>query len=277
VQFDTRAMLRNMGADSLIALLTMEDGVQREMMDEIARRGESMVEALAQAIEDDSTWELDLMPLHAACGLCATGSPSAVQPIVEAIRRASRSDSDPLSGVGGGLFNKIGPACFEEVLRAFRAEDHPRASATLLSAMVSLSLLEKDLQPLVIREVGEALRGGSDPGFALAARLILADYLRSGREKEVLEALGLGCVDEDPGFAQLLIDAEEGEAFAALRVDPLDRYPDTVGPAQASEAEVGDYLRAREGGERRDAPKVGRNAPCPCGSGRKHKKCCLRR
>ena len=26
---------------------------------------------------------------------------------------------------------------------------------------------------------------------------------------------------------------------------------------------------------RRDAPKVGRNDPCPCGSGKKHKKCCL--
>ena len=24
----------------------------------------------------------------------------------------------------------------------------------------------------------------------------------------------------------------------------------------------------------RDAPKVGRNDPCPCGSGKKHKKCC---
>ena len=25
---------------------------------------------------------------------------------------------------------------------------------------------------------------------------------------------------------------------------------------------------------RRDAPKIGRNDPCPCGSGKKHKKCC---
>ncbi len=25
---------------------------------------------------------------------------------------------------------------------------------------------------------------------------------------------------------------------------------------------------------KREAPKVGRNAPCPCGSGRKYKKCC---
>lgn len=28
--------------------------------------------------------------------------------------------------------------------------------------------------------------------------------------------------------------------------------------------------------EKRDTPKVGRNDPCPCGSGKKHKKCCGR-
>ncbi|MEM7581916.1 MAG: SEC-C metal-binding domain-containing protein [Acidobacteriota bacterium] len=27
----------------------------------------------------------------------------------------------------------------------------------------------------------------------------------------------------------------------------------------------------------RDSPKIGRNEPCPCGSGRKYKKCCGRR
>jgi preprotein translocase subunit SecA len=27
---------------------------------------------------------------------------------------------------------------------------------------------------------------------------------------------------------------------------------------------------------RRESPKVGRNDPCPCGSGKKHKKCCLK-
>jgi uncharacterized protein YecA (UPF0149 family) len=26
---------------------------------------------------------------------------------------------------------------------------------------------------------------------------------------------------------------------------------------------------------RRESPKVGRNDPCPCGSGKKYKKCCL--
>ena len=27
----------------------------------------------------------------------------------------------------------------------------------------------------------------------------------------------------------------------------------------------------------REGPKVGRNDPCPCGSGKKHKKCCMRK
>ena len=36
-------------------------------------------------------------------------------------------------------------------------------------------------------------------------------------------------------------------------------------------------LRAEVAGGtvRRNAPRVGRNDPCPCGSGKKHKKCCL--
>jgi preprotein translocase subunit SecA len=31
--------------------------------------------------------------------------------------------------------------------------------------------------------------------------------------------------------------------------------------------------QAKSAGPRRDAPKVGRNDPCPCGSGKKYKKC----
>jgi SEC-C motif-containing protein len=39
------------------------------------------------------------------------------------------------------------------------------------------------------------------------------------------------------------------------------------------------FLDGRHPGVRtfvREAPKVGRNEPCPCGSGKKHKKCCGR-
>lgn len=36
----------------------------------------------------------------------------------------------------------------------------------------------------------------------------------------------------------------------------------------------GHHHHAPQGTVRRAGPKVGRNDPCPCGSGKKHKKCC---
>ncbi len=43
--------------------------------------------------------------------------------------------------------------------------------------------------------------------------------------------------------------------------------------AKAPDAARGDYGRRQET-VHRDTPKVGRNDPCPCGSGKKYKKCC---
>jgi hypothetical protein len=57
-----------------------------------------------------------------------------------------------------------------------------------------------------------------------------------------------------------------GLVSAAGEVDPHARA------AQPREASGGtDEVQTI----RREGPKVGRNDPCPCGSGKKHKKCCL--
>jgi preprotein translocase subunit SecA len=49
------------------------------------------------------------------------------------------------------------------------------------------------------------------------------------------------------------------------------------GPAPMSEREM--YANSPDGAPKvetykRDQPKIGRNDPCPCGSGKKYKKCC---
>jgi SEC-C motif-containing protein len=46
-----------------------------------------------------------------------------------------------------------------------------------------------------------------------------------------------------------------------------ERFKDTV-PFVPDAADYGDTPF------RRSSPKIGRNEPCPCGSGKKHKKCC---
>ncbi|WP_424833207.1 UPF0149 family protein [Ruegeria sp.] len=48
-----------------------------------------------------------------------------------------------------------------------------------------------------------------------------------------------------------------------------ENHPEVRPPKPAAHVETGTYIR--------DTPKVGRNDPCPCGSGRKYKKCCARR
>ena len=48
----------------------------------------------------------------------------------------------------------------------------------------------------------------------------------------------------------------------------LDRVPDWIQAFYGIREE-------RAAGDRRPDGKVGRNDPCPCGSGKKYKKCCL--
>jgi uncharacterized protein len=80
----------------------------------------------------------------------------------------------------------------------------------------------------------------------------------------ILPMLAL-CSDDD-GKPILELDDEEAEELIAAAPDTI---PEPV-------LDIADYWAARRGPAepvRRDGPKVGRNAPCPCGSGRKWKQC----
>lgn len=70
---------------------------------------------------------------------------------------------------------------------------------------------------------------------------------------------------------------DEREVVATLdRELPLASLDDAVDELVASVADLADLThdeRYRVETVRRDAPKVGRNDPCPCGSGRKYKHC----
>ena len=57
---------------------------------------------------------------------------------------------------------------------------------------------------------------------------------------------------------------------------PLATLDDAIEELVAAVADLADLTRDaryRVDTVRRDAPKVGRNDPCPCGSGRKYKQC----
>ena len=88
------------------------------------------------------------------------------------------------------------------------------------------------------------------------------------------------------GWAELMDDEKHGGCLIPMMMlchehdeDPEMR-PEPINPAGL----LGAYRYFREHRQvkpgahtsepRRNAPKVGRNDPCPCGSGKKYKKCC---
>jgi len=75
---------------------------------------------------------------------------------------------------------------------------------------------------------------------------------------------------------RFLPDDEEGTAELVERELPLATLGDAIADAVACVAELYELtlpLRYKVDAVRRSSPKVGRNDPCPCGSGRKFKQC----
>lgn len=72
-------------------------------------------------------------------------------------------------------------------------------------------------------------------------------------------------------FVQGIFKKEEGtfvhEEYSALQAGPEQKETPQPMP---------DTRPSREATYRRETPKIGRNDPCPCGSGLKHKRCCGR-
>ncbi|MDA1195603.1 MAG: SEC-C metal-binding domain-containing protein [Planctomycetota bacterium] len=81
-------------------------------------------------------------------------------------------------------------------------------------------------------------------------------------------ALPAGAHDGVPSLvAAFLADLQEVGRMADGRL--------LAAQVRASASAYRDRAAGRTPQERRVAPKVGRNDPCPCGSGQKYKRCCL--
>ena len=75
---------------------------------------------------------------------------------------------------------------------------------------------------------------------------------------------------------RFLPDDEHGTAALVARELPLASLGDAIADVAACVAELYELtlpLRYKVDAVRRSSPKVGRNEPCPCGSGRKFKQC----
>ena len=95
------------------------------------------------------------------------------------------------------------------------------------------------------------------------------EYQREGYD---LFARMVGTIKSNVVNQVLRVVVDNEEQIASLA--PRRRAPSKVTEHRGAQPGSGD-APAKAGTYRREMPKVGRNDPCPCGSGKKYKKCCL--
>jgi hypothetical protein len=289
----------------LIRLVTGdEDRVPRNVIDECARRGEDMVLALERLCDDDRAltgeesrgeWWL---PLHAVHILGLIASEEAGLLLVRFMRRMAQDGDDDLqdwlSGYWPALFrNKpesaveaVRELCLDRALgwyvriqgtEVVTAAAYARGGAALEAALDWLAGIAADEQEEFMFRVtiGNALLD-----FPRARHRALLEELaakQTGRFKhfsaeDMASAFAKG--EDKPGWTRF---DDPWKFYLPAQIEHRqERWAKEDAAADAEDAE-GEDVFAEEVEEPyvRPMPKVGRNDPCPCGSGKKYKRCCL--
>ena len=283
---------------ALIDLLVRdEDRVPRNVIDACARHGEVMVAQLRRVIEEGRPWQDDTgrgewwLTLHAAMILGLIPGEAAGLLLVAYMRRMSvEEDEDMQDWLAGGwpaLFRNK-PDSVVHVLRDLcvdRTLDwYVRANALspVIAAGESGGSLAREealawAAAIAADETEEwDLRlstGNTLLDFAPAVHRPLLENLA---ERQIGHGAWFSKTDLEKAYS---LDRPKPEW--RHRNDPWEFYrPGHIARRQdrwEKEAAEDEDAYAEPGALTyvRETPKIGRNDPCPCGSGKKYKKCCL--
>lgn len=299
--------LARLPVPDLIGILQRDkDRVPRNVVDECARRGEEMAAALESLIGSERFWREGAplgewwSRLHAAMVLGLIESERAGLALAAFLRRMDDAEdenlADWLAGYWPALFRNKPPG----VLPALRevALDRGLGWYTRIQAIDA-----------VIGHAGgdggEALDAALDWAAAIAADASDDSMLRHAAGSQLLDfprerhrlLLERLAAEQERGFCQFDA-ADVTRAYTGGLDEPewrrfkepwhfysprsiaarQERWAKEAAEAREEDAAGEQWLAERNAGTYvRDVPKIGRNDPCPCGSGKKHKRCCLGR
>lgn len=286
------------------------DRVPQALIDACAAHGETMVATLRALIHNESTWGDDApghwwLPVHAAFILGRMSSESAGLLLVQLMRNMDTFKASDIQDWVAGQW----PAFFankpQSAIDAARelAEDtshdwYTRCQAVDVVLDAGFSAGSSVLEDAIDWAAALAADEANDWLHRISTACTLLDFPRD-RHRELLNAMAredhrrqapngffgtFGVGDVDAAFARKT-DTPDWHRLG----DPWKFYdPDAIAQRQqrwqeedahttASDADADEftldwdppptYVRA--------TPKTGRNDPCPCGSGKKYKQCCL--
>jgi len=282
-------------------LVRDEDRAPRMLIDECACRGDAMVEHLAAAIDQDRYWIDEggylesWLPLHATMILGLVPTERAGLLLVSLMRRMTRAQDhdlqDWLAGYWPAFFRNK-PEAVVPALRELALDRQVEWYMRSLAEEVVIAATERVGTAALESELDWAAAMAADETEDWHLRLCiggtLLDFPRDGY-RALLERLA----DRQSRAERHFSRDEIAEAYAAREDDPQWRRfenpwkfyePDEIAARQErwarEDAEMLDSMGKGSFEESalpyvRQTAKVGRNDPCPCGSGKKYKKCCL--
>ena len=296
--------LASMDEQALLALVTSNnDRLPLQVVHECASREEAMVPLLSQQLENDSNWGNEVSDgdwwglLHAVFILGLIPGEASASALLEGFRRitfdSNNNLSDWLSGYWPALCrNKT--AYTTDTMRQI-AEDnqldwYPRSHAVQCVVADAGDRGPAQLEDAIDWLASLCVDESQNPEFRVMAGHTLLDYPRE-RHRHVMEQL-VELQDPDSLLGNSYNRDDIGRSFSRggkpewIRFDNPWRFydPDEIQRRQQC------WLKEDREQEQepfglddwepvityvREQPKIGRNEPCPCGSGKKYKKCCM--
>ena len=260
-----------------------------ESVPHLIRSIEWAVENLAEARDEDY-----MLHTYAVYILAELREPLAYGPIV---RMARSPDVDDLLGetVASRLSALLAAVCgndfspIEEIIRDEQADEYARGAAVHALGVLTFEgrITREELSARLADLIGSLRR---EPGnqwdciVSTAAEFRLSELLPEIQkldeegitdpcfwdpedvERDIVKPYDKNGPAMELEYAPITSAVDEMEWWAAFNkkdADPEDSEDGWLPPIFGEATPI-----------RRDAPKVGRNDPCPCGSGKKFKKCC---
>lgn len=303
---ELQEVITEMDTESLIkTMVGLELFVNKTVALEISKRNDAVFH-LRKIIQDGDYWGDDGLgkgwtPIHTIFILPLIKNKEALQLLLDIFRYRRDEITNRITEEVSGLFYHFGENEIDSLIEFTNDETlEPFGRAEVIISLVALAKTYPSHKDEIMRHISNLIETTDDITFAS----LIADDLAEFQDRSVLPILKKAF--QDGRIINFFIDKKEVESIIngnttyeieRYTVDPLAHFSrenieDLYLEFYPAEEEVEDieneslldeeeedeeeiYSDAIKPEQPVKEKKVGRNAPCPCGSGKKYKKCCL--
>ena len=294
---DMKVFLPEMPTEELVNLMFELDlYVNKTLALEIERRKDAVF-YLRKLIQNGRSWqsndsEYTWSPIHTIHLLALIKTREAFGLFLDILRYRGEDLGDWLTEDVPGLLAAFGEDFIESLLEF--TEDETLESVVRGMAVTSLSVLARKYpvhESHVKEHIIKLLNDTDDSIFATHIIRPIAMCHDPSLMPEISKAYDGHKIDEFIGNKkdmEKIINGEYDDEFKIHTKDPLEHFSrknighiHSIHYGDQEEHDIGIMKNIIEESETEEIEpaekKVGRNAPCPCGSGKKYKRCCMRK